>query len=388
MKPERADVALIRCESYEAEKLDKTIETCAEIASLPDLQGKTILIKPNVLNASPASKAVTTNPAFVEAVIRFAKSRGAKEILVGDSPGWQPVMLAAKTSGIYDAVQQSGGTWADFREVSPHPVKEGKKLKNIPLTSLVEEVDLVINLPKLKNHGLMTYTGAIKNLFGLIPGTAKSAMHLQYPAVIDFGEMLVDLALSIPNCFTFMDAIIAMDGQGPGSGTPYLLGIVLASRSVAKLDWIASQCVGYDPRNISYILDAMERTFGSANITEPSTYPLRVSEIEHSGFRRLPYTSKLGKRLSAIPRGLRSLAGKLIHLRPIFHKNKCIGCSACIEICPAKVLLLDRKNGSNIIRINDKLCITCFCCHEVCPAKAITVGRAPVRIVHRRLPGL
>ncbi len=164
MKPEKADVALIRCESYEAEKLDKTIETCAEIASLPDLQGKTILIKPNVLNASPASKAVTTNPAFVEAVIQFAKSRGAKEILVGDSPGWQPVMLAAKTSGIYDAVQQSGGTWADFREVSPHPVKEGKKLKNIPLTSLVEEVDLVINLPKLKNHGLMTYTGAIKNL--------------------------------------------------------------------------------------------------------------------------------------------------------------------------------------------------------------------------------
>ncbi|HNY99530.1 MAG TPA: DUF362 domain-containing protein [Rectinema sp.] len=387
MNSERADVALIRCDDYESKKLDRAIETCAEIAGFPDIKDKIILIKPNVLNASPASKAVTTNPAFVEAVVRFVKSRGAKEILVGDSPGWQPVLLAAKTSGIYDAVQQSGGTWVDFREVSPHPVVDGKKLKNIPLTALLEKVDLVINLPKLKNHSLTTYTGAIKNLFGLIPGTAKSAMHLQYPAVIDFGEMLVDLALSIPNCFTFMDAIIAMDGQGPGSGTPYSLGIVLASMSVAKLDWIASQCVGYDPKNISYILDSMQRTLGSANVPEPSTYPLRVSEVEHSGFKRLPYTSKLGRRLSSIPRGLRSFAAKFIHLRPIFHKNKCIGCSACITICPAKVLVLDRKNGSNIIRINDKLCITCFCCHEVCPAKAISVGRAPIRIVHRRLPG-
>ena len=227
MNSERADVALIRCENYEAKKLDKAIETCAEIAGFPDIKGKTILIKPNVLNASPASKAVTTNPAFVEAVIRFVKSRGAKEVLVGDSPGWQPVMLAAKTSGIYDAVQESGGTWVDFREVSPHPVAAGKKLKNIPLSSLLEQVDLVINLPKLKNHSLMTYTGAIKNLFGLIPGTAKSAMHLQYPAVIDFGEMLVDLALSIPNCFTFMDAIIAMDGQGLVRERPTRLALYL-----------------------------------------------------------------------------------------------------------------------------------------------------------------
>jgi uncharacterized protein (DUF362 family)/Pyruvate/2-oxoacid:ferredoxin oxidoreductase delta subunit len=379
----RADVALLRCKDYESQKLDSIIAQAAEIAGFPDIKGATVLVKPNILNASPSAKAVTTHPAFVGAVIRFIKSRGAKDVLVGDSPGWQPSVLAAKTSGIYDAIQHNGGTWADFREASPHPVAGGKKLRNVPLTTLLKQADVVINLPKLKNHRLMTYTGAMKNLFGLIPGTAKSAMHLQYPGVLDFGEMLVDIALSVPRCFTFMDGVIAMQGEGPGSGTPYSLGIVLASQSVAMIDWVAARCVGYDPTRIAYLVDGMRRTHGSATIAEPATYPLSVPEIGHEGFEKLPYSSELGKRLNALPNTLRSFAGSLIRLRPISHTGKCVGCGACVEICPTKALKLDKKHSSNTIRIDDRLCITCFCCHEVCPAKAITVGRAPLRIAHR-----
>lgn len=384
----RADVALLRCRDYESRELDDTIAQAAEIAGFPDVQGATVLVKPNVLNASPAAKAVTTHPAFVGAVIRFVLSRGAKNVLVGDSPGWQPAMLAARTSGIYDTVRENGASWVDFHEVSPHPVTDGKKLKNIPLTAALGQADVVINLPKLKNHRLMTYTGAMKNLFGLIPGTAKSAMHLQYPNVADFGEMLVDLALSVPRCFTFMDGIIAMHGEGPGSGMPYPLGVVLASQSVAMLDWVAARCIGYDPSRIPYLVDGLRRTGGSATVAEPATYPLSAAEIGHEGFELLPYSSALGRRLVSIPNTLRALAGSFIRLRPIFHTKKCIGCGACVEICPAKALRLEKKSGSNIIRIDDRLCITCFCCHEVCPARAITVGRAPLRIAHgsRTLP--
>ena len=176
-----AAVALLRCESYDERLLDEAVARAASIADFPDVRGKTLLLKPNILNASPSAKAVTTNPAFLSAVIRFVKAQGAAKVLVGDSPGWQPGALAAKASGIYDAVQRGGATWVDFREIAAHAVGNGKKLKNIPLTSVLGQVDLVINLPKLKNHQLMTYTGAMKNLFGLLPGTAKSAMHLQYP---------------------------------------------------------------------------------------------------------------------------------------------------------------------------------------------------------------
>jgi len=381
----QADVALLRCETYEARGLDEVIAEAARIAHFPDVQGATVLIKPNMLNASPVSKAVTTNPLFLGAVIRFVKSRGASRILVGDSPGWQPGTLVGRTSGIYDAVQQNGATWVDFREVSAHPVKNGKKLKNIPLTSFLDEADLVVNVPKLKNHQLMTYTGALKNLFGLLPGTAKSALHLQYPSVLDFGEMLVDLALSISPTFCFMDGIIAMQGEGPGSGTPYPLGLVLASRSPAKLDWIAAQCVGYDPRRIPYLVDGLRRTLGTDTISDLSTWSLAVDQVNHEGFERLPYSSELGKRLDSIPHGLRRFAGSIIKLRPIFHMDPCTGCKACIEICPAEALELERKSSTNVIRIDDRRCITCFCCHEVCPSNAISIGRAFFRIAHRPL---
>lgn len=377
------NVALLRCKSYQDQDLDTTIARAAEIAGFPDVKGAVVLVKPNILNASSPSKAVTTNPALVKAVIRFVKSRGAGRILVGDSPGWQPGTLAAKASGIYEAVHSSGAEWIDFKNVLPHPIIDGKKLKNAPFTAALGEADFLVNLPKLKNHRLMTYTGAMKNLFGLIPGTAKSAMHLQYPKVSDFGEMLVDLALSVPHCFTFMDGIIAMQGEGPGAGTPYQLGVVLASQSVAMLDWVAAQCLGYDPARIPYLLDGMRRTRGGDTIAEPTTYPLSAAEIGHEGFEKLPYSSELGERLGGTSNSLRSFAGAFIRLRPIFHTKKCIGCGACVHICPAKALALDRRKGSNVIRIDDKRCITCFCCHEVCPAGAITIGHALLRIAHR-----
>ena len=383
MDAAHADVALLRCEDYDRRKLDTIIAQAAEIAGFPDIRGATVLVKPNVLNASPAAKAVTTHPEFVGAVIRFALLQGAKEVLVGDSPGWQPGALAAKTCGIYDAVKQNGGKWVDFRDVSPHAINHGKRLRNIPLTTWLEHADIVINLPKLKNHSLMTYTGAMKNLFGLIPGTAKSAMHMQYPGVIEFGEMLVDLALSIPRCFTFMDGIVAMQGEGPGSGTPYSLGIVLASQSVAKLDWTAARCVGYDPALIPYLVDGLQRTLQSEAIIEPAISPLSVQDVSHEGFELLPYHSELGRKLGTIPNSMRAFVGSLIRLRPVFHTDKCIGCGACVQICPANALALDSKNKTHIVRINDKLCITCFCCHEICPAKAISIGRVPLRLWHR-----
>jgi ferredoxin len=158
---------------------------------------------------------------------------------------------------------------------------------------------------------------------------------------------------------------------------------VLASRSPAKLDWIAAQCVGYDPRRIPYLVDGMQRTSDSNPLIEPQTWPLTVDHISHEGFEKLPYSSELGKRLDSIPHGLRRFAGSIIKLRPLFHIDPCIGCKACIEICPAKALEFERKDSNNVIRIDDRRCIPFFCCHESCPSNAISIGRAPFRIAHR-----
>ncbi|MCX7776284.1 MAG: DUF362 domain-containing protein [Spirochaetaceae bacterium] len=380
---QHTEVALVPCTSYDPVLLDAALQQAAEIAGFPDVRNRKVLIKPNVLNASPSAKAVTTHPAFVAAVIRLLRARGCTEILVGDSPGWQPGQLAARASGIFQAVEAEGARWVDFKEVTAHAVSQSKVLRNIPLTSWLDEVDVVVNLPKLKTHRLMTYTGAMKNLFGLIPGTAKSAMHMQYPLARDFGEVLVDLALSIQPSFTFMDAIVAMQGEGPGNGTPYALGVILASRSMPDLDWVAARCIGYDPARIHYLADAMERVHHGISGYEPSTAPLSPGEVRHEGFQLLPYESDLSRRLGGMPSRIRQTVLKVLQRRPVFRTARCIGCQACIRICPAKVLSLDTHMGSNTVRIDDSHCITCFCCHEVCPANAIEIGRVLTRIWHR-----
>jgi uncharacterized protein (DUF362 family) len=253
------EVAFLTCESYAPGLLDEALERAAALSGMPDLGGLRVLVKPNILNSAPSEKAVATNPEFVAAVVRLAKRHGASHVFVGDSPAWQSPRTCATNSGIMRAVVAMGAEWVDF---VPGPLRDnpgGREIKRFALASVLDEVDLTINLPKLKTHRLMRYTGAIKNLFGLLPGLAKSGMHLRFPDVGAFGRMLVDLAGAAGPCFTFMDGIVAMEGEGPGSGSPRNLGFVLASGDMAALDWVAAGLIGYAPEEIPYLVDALER---------------------------------------------------------------------------------------------------------------------------------
>jgi len=374
-------VSLIACGKYEPVLLDKAIEQAAIFASFPDIRGKRILVKPNVLNASSVDKAVTTHPEFVAAVLRFLKARGAAKIVVGDSPAWQSGSSASKTAGIYRAVELSDVEWIDFSPGKPHAAPDAKLVKSFIFASALDECDLIVNLPKLKTHRLMIYTGAIKNFFGLIPGLGKSGMHLRFPDKTRFGTMLVDLAMSLPPSFTFMDGIIAMEGEGPGNGSPFELGAILASSDPAALDWIAAQCIGYEPLKIPYLVDALER--GNRDPRAPTIIvgPLSVAEAKAEDFDLLPYDRKTSSSAAGMPGFARALFRKLTVDRPIFRPDKCIGCSACVKICPAHALELGKnKSMQHQIRIDDEACITCFCCHEVCPARAISIGKVPFRM--------
>lgn len=373
-------VSLFPCKSYDPEALDAVMESAADYADFPDIKGKRILLKPNLLKAAPAEKAVTTHPKFLAAVMRFLWKRGASRIIVGDSPGFQNGQTAAKAAGIFEATLRNGGEWTDFVPGKPRSAPEARLVKSFTLASALDECDLVVNLPKLKTHRLMNYTGAIKNLFGLIPGLGKSGMHLRFSDKIKFGTMLVDLGLSIPNCFSFMDAIVAMEGEGPGDGDPFPLGLVLASADAAALDWTAARCIGYDPRKIPYLADALQRNGWDPAEPEFEVGPSRVGEVAAKGFSLLPYGGPPSAAISAMPAFARPFIRKIIADRPIFSPSACIGCSACVRICPSAALELgENRSGQHQVRIDDAVCITCFCCHEVCPAHAITIGRVLAR---------
>jgi uncharacterized protein (DUF362 family)/Pyruvate/2-oxoacid:ferredoxin oxidoreductase delta subunit len=369
-------VSVLPCQSYDPELLDRCIAQAARDAGFPDITGKRILVKPNLLKAAAPDEAVTTHPEFVAAVLRFLWKQKAASIQIGDSPGYQNGKAVGKASGVFQAAMDGKATWVDFSPGNPRPAPEAKLVKSFKLASALDDCDLVVNLPKLKTHRLATYTGAIKNLFGLLPGLAKSSMHLRFSDKIQFGTMLVDLGLSIKNCFHFLDAIVAMQGEGPGNGEPFPLGLVFASKNAAALDWVAASTIGYDPRRIPYLVDAIQRNGLDKESPSIDTGDYIIEKNRAKGFRLLPYTAQSNASLSEIPHYLEPLAMRFLAERPIFHKELCIGCSACIRICPTDALELSRlKDGKFQVRIDDRACITCYCCHEVCPVGAISIAK-------------
>ncbi len=396
------DVSIFGCDRYEPALLDAALGQAADAAGMPDVRGKRVLVKPNLLNASAPEKAVTTHPEFLAAAIRLMKSRGAARILVGDSPGWQQARMAAGVAGFSAAVKREGVEWADFKPGAPRECADGESVQRIVMASAVDEVDLILNLPKLKTHRLMRYTGATKNLLGLMPGTSKSAMHLRFPDRNKFGAFLVDLSAAAGPVFTLMDAIIGMEGEGPGSGDPRQLGLVLGSNSMAALDWIAAGIIGYDPEGIPYLANALRRSGrnpGNPGIVTGGLDPMsrRVPD-----WKLIPETAQVHEFLGKMPGMLRAFIGQVGANRPTFDAAKCIGCKGCVNICPAAALDLPaagtrdagtgardaaqpreapstRNRARHQVRIDDEACILCYCCHEVCPVHAIELKHVVAR---------
>lgn len=383
------DVSLYGCERYEPALLDEALARAADAAGMPDLRGKRILVKPNLLNASAPEKAVTTHPEFLAAAIRLLKARGAARILVGDSPGWQQAKMAAGVAGFTAVVRREGVEWADFKPGNPRECPDGEAVQRIVLASAVDEVDLILNLPKLKTHRLMRYTGATKNLLGLMPGTSKSAMHLRFPDRNRFGAFLVDLSTAAGPVFTLMDAIVGMEGEGPGSGDPRQLGLVLGSNSMAALDWIAASLIGYDPESIPYLANALRRSGRNPGNPGISVGGLDPATLRVADWKLIPETAPMHQFLGKMPGMLRAFIGQVSASRPTFDAEKCIGCRGCVNICPAAALDLPTSKargasgaGSRArhqVRIDDAACILCYCCHEVCPVHAIELKHVMAR---------
>lgn len=383
---DRYDVSVLECKGYADAELDAAFAESARLAGFPDIGGLRILVKPNVLSASPGEKAITTDSRFVAAAIRFLKARGAARVMVGDSPAVQNGIFSAKTCGILAAVQENGAEWVDFAPGEPRAAPEARLVKKFVLASVLDECDMIVSLPKLKTHRLMYYTGAVKNFFGLIPGLGKSSMHMRFPDTGQFGTMLVDLVSSLPRNFTFMDGIVAMQGEGPANGTPYKLGLVFAGEKPAAIDWIAAGILGYEPRMIPYLLDAFGRAGYSPDGAMPSAGPATPPKSIAASFEKIPMgKAKRTYIMNRLPGPLRFVLGKLLVDRPKFTPSVCIGCGACARICPGKALALGTdKRGRHVVRIDDSECITCFCCHEVCPVGAIRIGKVLTRLPGRR----
>ena len=211
--------------------------------------GQKVLIKPNMLAGKHPQKAVTTHPEIVRQVILMAQCAGGI-VSVGDSPGLGKPESVARKCGILDVIEETGALFAPFDESVPITLRAGT-FHHLEVAREALEADVIINLPKLKTHQMMGFTGAVKNLFGLVVGMRKVRLHLQ--AGTDkafFALMLLELAERFHPALSIMDAVIGMEGDGPGNGDPVQLGALLASATPIALDTVATNMVNLPERRI------------------------------------------------------------------------------------------------------------------------------------------
>ncbi|QJR22598.1 Iron-sulfur cluster-binding protein [Brevinematales bacterium NS] len=361
--------------SYETKAVFQAVEDLfaqGNFLKILSQRGKRVLVKPNLLASQAPEKAVTTHPVVVEAVIRVLKD-GGFDVEVGDSPAIEDMISVMKKTGLDEVLRRYGVRPANFKETVVVENPKGKLVRRFEVVRAFVENDMVISLPKLKTHTQMFYTGAIKNLFGLVQGLQKSRFHLQFPERERFARLIVDLYEMVNPVMSLMDAIVAMEGEGPQGGDPKEVGLLLASLDTLSLDVVAAELIGYQLDQIPILRQAVEdREKGyresirleGVNWEEvkPDHFVL-VKEVSDTGFirERFPW--------------LFVLARNLLVPRPVFLHEKCIRCGRCLQICSAEALSWKEKKGKKFVSINYQRCIRCFCCHEICPVEAIELRR-------------
>ncbi|MGM0508785.1 MAG: DUF362 domain-containing protein [Fusobacteriota bacterium] len=363
-------VALLKCDEYDFKTIyNKIKEGLDIIGGIDFVQGKKVLLKPNLLAPSSPEKAVTTHPVLLKAVIRLIKEAGGT-VLVGDSPGIGSQSNIYGVTGIEKVVQEEGAKLANFKDKIEVENPNGKIMKKFTLAKVYEEVDYIISLPKLKTHGMTYYTGAIKNLFGMIPGLLKPKFHYKFPEKNNFGDMLADLNLLLKPKMAIMDAIIAMEGNGPRNGDPKKVGAILISKDLVALDSVACNLIGLNPKDISPIQKSYERGLGQ--IKDITVEPETIEELCVKDFKKVKKEIEIGGILP-LPDFINNFIREVLVPKPKFDHKKCILCNECVKVCPSEPKSL--KNLNDKIEIDRKSCIRCFCCQEMCPVGAIESKR-------------
>jgi uncharacterized protein (DUF362 family)/NAD-dependent dihydropyrimidine dehydrogenase PreA subunit len=369
-------VAFSKCNNYEEENICSCVKKLFDLVPPPDVKGKVVLIKPNILSPKKPEAAVCTNPVVVGAAVKCFAELGAKEVIVGESPAVTPSLYSAKATNMLSQVEKNGGHWVDFSDSENLEIPDGIMAKKVSVASQFFKADIIVSCAKLKTHQLMYYTGAMKNLFGFMVGLSKAKQHYVFPNKNDFGEFITDLNIAIKADYAIMDAVVAMEGPGgPGNGEPVSLNFLAASDNLLALDWKCAELVGYNPYNIPNLNSALKRKKWLNAPEEIQTAGTPLSEIKPKSFKIVQEASAAITLRRMLPKWLDNIANFILVKNPHFTKgSKCIRCGKCIEICPPKTLKFssgEKSSKKRYVTIDRDKCIHCYCCHEICPADAI-----------------
>lgn len=376
-----AKVSLIKCAGYEPDAvrdaLARALDPLGGMGAFVK-NGQKVFLKVNLLLAAHPDQAITTHPAVVEAVIREVQAQGA-EVFFGDLPGGFHIgntrriykkcgmaAVAERTGANLPLLEQTG-----FRE---RAIPDGKKLTAIHTPKLLDDMDVLINLPKMKTHMQALYTGAVKNLFGLMTTHDRQGAH-NHSRFRAFSSALVDIYSSMVPALNVMDAIVGMDGTGPSQGKPRAWNALLASADAVALDAVGAALMGLRPGEVLTTEFAARRGLGVADLDRITVHGESIERMARRAKRPSPAVFNM------LP-FLGGMVNDITSVKPVIDSRNCKKCRSCVEVCPAGAI---ETEGD--FKIDAERCILCFCCHEMCEHGAIRLKKAPlVRLAEIVMP--
>jgi uncharacterized protein (DUF362 family)/Pyruvate/2-oxoacid:ferredoxin oxidoreductase delta subunit len=375
-------VAISRCADYDQERVNEALRRGVNLLGGIGAfvsPGQKVLLKVNLLVPIGPERAVTTHPAVVEAMVRLVQEAGG-EPLIADSPSaaipYTPAGLRVvyRATGMLKVAERTGAmlNWDTSTVSVPYP--EGLLMKRLEVIRPVVEADVVISMPKLKTHVLTCFTGATKNLFGVIPGLDKPGFHAKLHTLHNFSAMLLDVTYLVKPALVVMDGVVGMEGDGPRAGDPRQVGVLLLGRDSVALDAVATTIVGINPLEVETLKIAREKGWWPGDLSEIEVLGASVEEVHIPDFVKPPpnLRGEVPFPNSIVYGPIAPLLRRHLTLWPEMMADRCTACQTCVRSCPVQAISI--KNGLAVV--DEGKCIRCYCCHELCPEEAVELRRS------------
>ncbi len=343
------------------ENCRQAVDRAFELFSL-DLEGKKVLLKPNVLRASEAKEGIATHPAVLRAVVEKVETMRPAAVVVGDNPGMLSYGANEESFGQTGLLEAAKGHYQNIGNDSQRVDFNPAFMPTVSISQAVLDADIIISLPKFKTHGLTVITGAIKNSFGFLPGAQKAKLHGAAGNPEQFHAVIVDVfKLRVPDLI-IMDAVVGMEGNGPASPDLRTIGLILAADNAVAMDAVMATMMGLAPERLRFLRRAKELGLGDYDLSAMEI----IGELKQLPDFKIP---PLGGEAILQNETVQTFLYKRTLMRPQADPELCTGCGTCVDQCPVSALSMD----DNLPQVDADTCITCFCCQEICPEKAITL---------------
>jgi uncharacterized protein (DUF362 family) len=256
----RPRVHVARAASYAIDLVPVVRDGLREIGVVArEVRGKRILLKPNLVETSLGREQINTHPMVVRAVAEALRSLGAARVVVGEGPGHRrDTLLVLDESGLGDVLHQERLSFVDINRQPGFAVANAGRrsgLLRLTLPAVLNEIDWVVSIAKLKTHHWAGVTLTMKNLFGLMPGSyygwPKNVLHYA-----GLQESILDIVATVRPHLGIVDGIVGMEGDGPILGEPKSAGVLLFGTNLPAVDATAVRLIGADPKQVRYLADA------------------------------------------------------------------------------------------------------------------------------------